>query len=47
VTQFIQTRDDPVFRKKVVVMIRKGWSPQLVAGRWSKLKVHHVLWMQT
>jgi hypothetical protein len=26
VTQFIQTRDDPVFRKKVVVMIRKGWS---------------------
>jgi hypothetical protein len=28
--------DDPVFRKKVVVMIQKGWSPQLIAGRWSK-----------
>jgi hypothetical protein len=47
VTQFIQTRDDPVFRKKVVVVIRKGWSPQLIAGRWSKLKVHRALWMQT
>jgi hypothetical protein len=36
-----------VFRMKVVVMIQKGWSTRLIAGRWSKLEVHRALWMQT
>jgi transposase, IS30 family len=25
--------DDPVFRRKIMVMIQRGWSPELIAGR--------------
>jgi transposase, IS30 family len=28
--------DDPVFRKKVMVMITRGWSPETIAGRLRK-----------
>jgi len=28
--------DDPRFRKKVVVMITRGWSPEIIAGRLKK-----------
>lgn len=28
--------DDPVFRKKIVLMIQRGWSPETIAGRLRK-----------
>lgn len=39
--------DDPVFRKKIMVMIQRGWSPELIAGRLHREYGHTVISHET
>jgi transposase, IS30 family len=39
--------EDPVFRKKILIMIQKGWSPEIIAGRLHKENGHTLISAET